>query len=171
IPADLFRAGELVVLDPAPFHAGKQYFSPNLADDNKWRKPEVLTPDEFQVDLVRGLARSLMFDSSKKSIMFLVSKDKGKNQLQTTPGGSAGMAQYGRMMGRFGRGGMGGGMAGGAPGMGSGANSDEPGGSGMMNGAMPGDSGGAEGLIPEGRKENMDLTPVPLERLAKGDVN
>src|SRR5205823_3119410 len=165
IPADLFRAGELVVLDPAPFHAGKQYFSPNLADDNKWRKPEVLTPDEFQVNLVRGLARSVMFDSSKKSIMFLVSKDKKNNQLQTAPGGMGGSSgQYRQMMNRFGRGGMGGGMPGGGmAGMGGGANSDEPGGSGMMSGAMPGDSGGAEGLIPEGRKENMDLTPVPLD--------
>lgn len=169
IPADLFRAGELVVLDPTPFHAGKQYFMPSLADDNKWRKPEVLTPDEFQVDLVRGLARSLMFDSSKKSIMFLVSKDKGKNQLQTTPGGSgSGMGQYSRMMNRFGRGGGsmgGGGMAGGAD-----LGGDAPGG-GMMSGAMPGDPSGAQGMIPEGRTEHMDLTPVPLDRLAKGDVN
>src|SRR5205823_8241858 len=74
IPPDLFRAGGLTALDPVAYVAPKPYFTPLTADDTRWRQPDVLQPDEFQVDLVRGLARSLMFDSGRKSIMFLVSK-------------------------------------------------------------------------------------------------
>jgi hypothetical protein len=85
IPPDLLRGVSLESLDPNRFPTPNPFFTLSSLDDNKWRLPEVLAPDEFQVDLMRGLVRSYVLSQAGDKIAVLVPKEKPKGENPPNP--------------------------------------------------------------------------------------
>jgi hypothetical protein len=156
IDPELLSAGVLNPLEPDAYVLKKPYFTPLLADDNKWRLPAVLGPDEFQVDLVRGVVKTYIFNRDGTMVKYLVPR-KNKNQpnagaINPLTGGRGGPMMgggggAGRRLGGAGGRGFGGGMMG---------NPEDAAASGVGD-AM--DSGGGD----------MVYQDVPVARIEKGD--
>jgi hypothetical protein len=112
------RAAALPAIDPLAVLCAHALFTTQDTVDKKWRKPEVLTPDEFQVTLLRGLLRSYVPAKldGKEAIIFLKSKGKDKDKMGV-PGGMMGKRPPSPNMGGMARIWNMGGGAGGGPGM------------------------------------------------------
>ncbi len=149
IDPELMTAGVLSAVDPGPYATANPYFTPSMLEDSKWRLPEVLVPDEFQVDLIRGLARTYVIDFKRQLMKFI--RDKKPKGLAAA--GARGGNKFRGLGGRLG--GMGGAMGGG---MGDTEAAGAMGGMGAM------DMGDSAPVTP---KEFVD---VPLDRVAKGSV-
>lgn len=98
-PDDIYTgAARLAEIDRNGVDCKHALFSTQDREDKKWRKPEVLSPDEFQVTMIRGLFRSYIPTTvdGKQGIMFLVPKGKDGVKPPAGPNGPA-MAGRGRM--------------------------------------------------------------------------
>ena len=91
------RAAKLPDIDQNGVSCRHAFFSSQDSVDRKWRKPEVLSPDEFQIVLMRGLFRSYIPATldGKQAIMYL--RAKGKDKLPGANGPAMPPGMKGRM--------------------------------------------------------------------------
>lgn len=157
------RAAKLPDIDANGVSCPHALFSSQDSVDRKWRKPEVLSPDEFQVTLIRGLFRSYIPATldGKPAIMFLRAKGKDKLPGANGPAGGNPAMMRGRApntmgMARIWGGPGGGGMQGQFPGamMPQGFKGNMP--PQMMTGQQP----GAEDIA-----NNVEMVKVSVEQV------
>src|SRR5690349_4880357 len=71
-------------IDPLDVVCSRDWFTTLGADDNKWRKPDVLGPDDFQIEVIRGLVRTFALDPDGKTVWVLKTQNVDKEKKDTT---------------------------------------------------------------------------------------
>ncbi|OAI40785.1 hypothetical protein AYO40_04315 [Planctomycetaceae bacterium SCGC AG-212-D15] len=157
IPEEFKKAATLAQINELLIACLNPLFTIDTGVDRRWRKPDVLSPDEFQVMLMRELVKTYIpgTKNGKPAVMVIKKKD-----VKTKPGGPGGpnpMMGRGPMLNNMQRmyGMMGGGM------MNPNFGNFNP----MMmpKGAMPGMGAAAQ----QDDDSNITLELVPIEDLGK----
>jgi hypothetical protein len=156
-PKEFFSQMQLGKVDPSPYHTNFAFYFPSEMEDTRRRKPEILTPREFDVVALLGAIPGAIINDGK--VMVLHPKDttnpmtkKRLQQIQALRGSGAL-----NLMSTGGGGGDGGGRPGrGGGGMGFPGGGFGPGGFGFGNRFNPGQRGQAT----KNEMEYLDLDKV-----------
>jgi hypothetical protein len=159
IDPDLKKAANPTDINPQVFACSHPLFHPFAQDDNKWRRPEILAPDEFQYEVVSGLIEAYGLSDDGETIIVLTTKDPDKTG-QLNKDKVADIKKKLNERRRFAQNRPGTRQpGGGGPARPGGGASPSQVGLGGMTGAMQGNQ--------DGGKQEYELTPVPTKELSE----